>query len=333
MAPTGAVTCAPWRTQTDGARRQLGQRQVEAAGAPAARPPPADPGSARPRGLPRRRRRRGRTARSRRDAGRRGGPRRRVSAQVVRQRSHVEPGRDAQPEPRREGLDADQLRFVHLHLDRRRHDGVSRRASRWAPRRRSSWPSRPAASGAGVRAGAPPPPRAPRAAGASPVSACGLPGGVVGVGLPAEDDRRLVDLLATGHELRQPGGTPEHQRQHAAGQRVERAGVADPRTERCAGPPGRRRARWARRACRRPARRAPRSVTPRPRRRGDRRAERVEELAAHVVDRAPRTAAGGVAVPAAAAGLGDGADVDRALRAQAHPPVARRGVSLRNATA
>ena len=55
----------------------------------------------------------------------------------------------------------------------------------------------------------------------------GLAGAVVSVGRPAEADHTFVDFVAARVKLRQARGAAEHQRQHAGGDRVERAQVAD----------------------------------------------------------------------------------------------------------
>ena len=61
----------------------------------------------------------------------------------------------------------------------------------------------------------------------SALLADGLPGAIVGVGGPAEAHQALVDLVAARVELRQPRGASDHQRQHAGGDRVQRAQVPD----------------------------------------------------------------------------------------------------------
>ena len=53
--------------------------------------------------------------------------------------------------------------------------------------------------------------------------------GVVGRRRPAQPDAGDVFLLVDGQELREPRRPADHQRQHAGRQRIERAGVADPR--------------------------------------------------------------------------------------------------------
>jgi hypothetical protein len=50
---------------------------------------------------------------------------------------------------------------------------------------------------------------------------------VIGVGGEPESNRGVVTLRIGSQELREPGGAADHQEQHAAGQRIKRAGVTD----------------------------------------------------------------------------------------------------------
>ena len=257
-------------------------------------------------------------------------------AQVVGQRPHVEPGRHPH---RQGGAVAVERRAASscVHLDRRPAPGRASRRPRGAPggrrglaadflggvgrRRLRKAPRNCASAAASASAG-----------GALRRLGRGLAGGVVGVGVAAERDRRLVGFSSpTIRNCASRVARPTHQRQHAGGHRIQRAGVADPALAERAPrhrPPCR--ARWALRLVDDEhavdvIARLTASRPPQPRRR-----EKWRDL----LDACP-------AQPQPAAFMcppppnvpGDGADVGRALGAQADAPVARRRDSLKNATA
>ena len=151
-------------------------------------------------------------------------------AQIVRDGAHVGAARAVRPQARR------RRRPAPAASARRRAPAPAPapppRTS--APVRRRACPSTfLAETGGGVcrnsprnRSSAPFELRRRRAA-TSRLLAGRLAGAVVGVGGPAEAHHALVDLVAARVELRQARGAPDHQRQHAGGDGVERSQVPD----------------------------------------------------------------------------------------------------------